>query len=374
MKAYKDCRNSFFYSFSRIDNNRYGGWILDTFHKKIKQTTMGVIEPINEFYPSTEYVNDPIISGKLNDEIVTRIENSFAFIAVVGEAYIKQNFCDLELEYIKSKLDNSMAKNRVFLIAINDKAKNALIEKTKDSGFTVIPFFDDNKRRPTSMTNQELVDLAMDISEKIGESICRDQYDEPYMNDSCPDSTGLDEPYIIDSGPDSADANDNNTGNLKQKVVVYLDDKEKETTKALQKYIKTSCIDLYEEYTPSVRELDIGYIRNNKNRRRLKKSFNGIVLSGVGKDPEAVLEHINFFEDEFDAGIECFPGIVANLVPDKSSINEVPNSYGWNYFNFVFDKNAHSAGVITPFPKDANSSIASFIDDVIAHKKSQDDD
>lgn len=169
MKDYIDCEYTFFLSYSSKDNKAELKWI-DQLYEKISQTTEGRLPFSFEYKSGSRYSTDPVVSGKLDDKLTQRLDNSFAYIAVVGDSYLESDFCKLEFDYISKRLDQINADGRAFIIAMTKNAMRKL-EQMNLNNFVINKLYDESSNEIMDMNSKELETILKNIGKEISKSV-----------------------------------------------------------------------------------------------------------------------------------------------------------------------------------------------------------
>lgn len=169
MKNYNDCNYSFFFSFSSADNDMRLDWITNCYDL-LKKTTKGHISTIGDFKEPFYYVDEKILHGRLDAKIKRKLSESYAYIAVVDENYLKSSICDIEFDYIKDCIDRDETDVLAFVFVLSEDAAEILNNKYELSDYTVHHVYKSNGSLiPT--TDQEIKELLQDIGKCISKHI-----------------------------------------------------------------------------------------------------------------------------------------------------------------------------------------------------------
>lgn len=169
MKDYKDCDYTFFFSYSSKDNKAELEWI-DQLYEKISQTTEGQLPFSFEYKGGAKYSSDPLVSGKIDDKLRQRMDNSYAYIAVVGDSYLESDFCKLEFDYISKQLKKINSDGRAFVISMSKNAQIKL-EQMNLNNFVINKLYDNSSNKILDMDSKDLATILKSIGREISKSV-----------------------------------------------------------------------------------------------------------------------------------------------------------------------------------------------------------
>ena len=169
MKRYEYCNYSFFYSFSSADNDMRLDWISDCYDL-LKKITRGYVSTVDDFKEPFYYVDEKILYGRLDAKIKRKLSESYAYIAVIDENYLKSNICDIEFDYIRDCFNYGEKDVLAFILVLSEEAGEILNEKYELSNYTVHHVYKSNGNViPTN--DQELLELLKAIGKRISHQI-----------------------------------------------------------------------------------------------------------------------------------------------------------------------------------------------------------
>lgn len=120
MKALKDCEYTAFISYAHADDAAWFDWITQ-FRNELERSLGAMLRGIRlpRFHLSGE--NGPV-AGQLSDELLRRVDASFAMIIVVHDNYAQSEWCLKELEYFRSLFGDEGFRQRLYIVAMSEAA------------------------------------------------------------------------------------------------------------------------------------------------------------------------------------------------------------------------------------------------------------
>ena len=120
MKPLKDCEYTAFISYAHADDAAWFDWITQ-FRNELERSLGAMLRGIRlpRFHLSGE--NGPV-AGQLSDELLRRVDASFAMIIVVHDNYAQSEWCLKELEYFKSLFGEEGFRQRLYIVAMSEAA------------------------------------------------------------------------------------------------------------------------------------------------------------------------------------------------------------------------------------------------------------
>ncbi len=120
MKPLADCEFTAFISYAHADDEAWFDWVTQ-FRTELERSLGALLRGIRlpRFHLSGE--NGPV-AGVLSDELMKRVEASFAMIIVVHDNYAQSDWCLKELEYFKSLFGDAGFRQRLYIVAMSETA------------------------------------------------------------------------------------------------------------------------------------------------------------------------------------------------------------------------------------------------------------
>lgn len=119
MKPLKDCEFTAFISYAHADDTAWFNWVTD-FRNELERS-LGALLRMRLPRIHLSAANGPV-AGVLSDELIKRVEASFAMIIVVHDNYAQSEWCLRELEYFKSLFGEEGLRQRLFVVALSESA------------------------------------------------------------------------------------------------------------------------------------------------------------------------------------------------------------------------------------------------------------
>jgi TIR domain len=120
MKSINDCEFTAFVSYAHADDDYCMGWITqfrDELDRGLRSALRGVSLP--PLHMSGE--NGPV-AGILSEELIKRIDASFAMVIVVADNYVQSSWCLKELAYFKTLFGEQGFRERLYIVALSEPA------------------------------------------------------------------------------------------------------------------------------------------------------------------------------------------------------------------------------------------------------------
>ena len=120
MKPLKDCEYTAFISYAHADDAAWFNWITQ-FRNELERSLGAMLRGVRlpRFHLSGE--NGPV-AGDLSDELLRRVDASFAMIIVVHDNYAQSEWCLKELEYFKTLFGDEGFRERLYIVAMSEAA------------------------------------------------------------------------------------------------------------------------------------------------------------------------------------------------------------------------------------------------------------
>ena len=119
MKPLKDCEFTAFISYAHADDTAWFNWVSD-FRNELERS-LGALLRMRLPRIHLSAANGPV-AGVLSEELMKRVEASFAMIIVVHDNYAQSEWCLRELEYFKSLFGDEGLRQRLFIVALSESA------------------------------------------------------------------------------------------------------------------------------------------------------------------------------------------------------------------------------------------------------------
>jgi len=120
MKPLKDCEYTAFISYAHADDAAWFNWVTQ-FRNELERSLGAMLRGVRlpRFHLSGE--NGPV-AGQLSDELLRRVDASFAMIIVVHDNYAQSEWCLKELEYFKTLFGDEGFRDRLYIVAMSEAA------------------------------------------------------------------------------------------------------------------------------------------------------------------------------------------------------------------------------------------------------------
>lgn len=120
MKPLKDCEYTAFISYAHADDTAWFNWITQ-FRNELERSLGALLRGVRlpRFHLSGE--NGPV-AGQLSDELLRRVDASFAMIIVVHDNYAQSEWCLKELAYFKQLFGDEGFRDRLYIVAMSETA------------------------------------------------------------------------------------------------------------------------------------------------------------------------------------------------------------------------------------------------------------
>jgi hypothetical protein len=120
MKALKDCEFTAFISYAHADDAAWFDWITQ-FRNELERGLSALLRGVRLPRMHLSGENGPV-AGVLSDELLKRVESSFAMIIVVHDNYAQSDWCLKELEYFRSLFGDEGFRQRLYIVAMSESA------------------------------------------------------------------------------------------------------------------------------------------------------------------------------------------------------------------------------------------------------------
>ena len=120
MKPLKDCEFTAFISYAHADDAAWFDWVTQ-FRNELERGLSALLRGVKLQRMHLSGENGPV-SGRLSDELMERIADSFAMIIVVHDNYAQSDWCLRELEYFKSLFGDEGFRDRLYIVAMSESA------------------------------------------------------------------------------------------------------------------------------------------------------------------------------------------------------------------------------------------------------------
>ena len=153
MKPLKDCEFTAFISYAHADDEAWFNWVTQ-FRNELERGLQALLRGVRlpRFHLSGE--NGPV-AGVLSDELLKRVDNSYAMIIVVHDNYAQSDWCLQELAYFKTLFGEQGFRERLYIVALSE---TAMLQVSSSAAWKQLmpnddqvwmPFFDpSDKARP----------------------------------------------------------------------------------------------------------------------------------------------------------------------------------------------------------------------------------
>jgi hypothetical protein len=153
MKPLQDCEFTAFISYAHADDAAWFDWVTQ-FRNELERGLGALLRGIRLPRMHLSGENGPV-AGVLSDELMKRVQASFAMIIVVHDNYAQSDWCLKELEYFKSLFGDEGFRQRLYVVALSESAMLAVSGGTAwkrllpSEDQVWMPFFDpSDKNRP----------------------------------------------------------------------------------------------------------------------------------------------------------------------------------------------------------------------------------
>jgi hypothetical protein len=120
MRPLKDCEFTAFISYAHADDAAWFDWITQ-FRNELERGLSALLRGVRLPRMHLSGENGPV-AGVLSDELLKRVESSFAMIIVVHDNYAQSDWCLKELEYFKSLFGDEGFRQRLYIVAMSESA------------------------------------------------------------------------------------------------------------------------------------------------------------------------------------------------------------------------------------------------------------
>lgn len=120
MKPLKDCEYTAFISYAHADDAAWFNWITQ-FRNELERSLGAMLRGVRlpRFHLSGE--NGPV-AGQLSEELLRRVDASFAMVIVVHDNYAQSEWCLKELAYFKELFGDEGFRDRLYIVAMSETA------------------------------------------------------------------------------------------------------------------------------------------------------------------------------------------------------------------------------------------------------------
>jgi hypothetical protein len=356
-KKYSECVYSAFISYAHADDAANYKWI-SHFRRELQQKLNGdLARTSGGAKPSHLSQENGPIKGGLADELLRRIEHSFALIVIAGDNYSGSEWCVEELEFFKQLFGELGLRQRLYMLAIRndvmvrvqanpDWQKLALPDQVwipcyDDQNDAVSPYMENGALTPgfVSILSKVSKDLVSNIKESVTarvpptiqktELVCESNPVEQTDTVKEQPTAPLQSAPVLQqvSPPARADS-----------VHIYIESNPLELNewKPLGRRLAELWKDVNKEVQiePPVkirfRGLPVEEIDSRSNRL---DDADGVVLLWGKKDSHALRKSIDKVEDLLPDTDAFAPGIVACLTPPQQA-GQPRSALGWSVVGF----------------------------------------
>jgi hypothetical protein len=120
MKSITECDYSAFISYAHADDDLCMGWITQ-FRNELDRGLSAKLRGVRLPPLHLSGDNGPV-GGVLSDELIKRVDASFAMIIVVGDNYVQSTWCLKELAYFKRLFGDQGFRDRLYILALSQTA------------------------------------------------------------------------------------------------------------------------------------------------------------------------------------------------------------------------------------------------------------
>jgi hypothetical protein len=120
MKSITECDYTAFISYAHADDDLCLGWITQ-FRNELDRGLSAKLRGVRLPPLHLSGDNGPV-GGVLSDELIKRVDASFAMIIVVGDNYVQSTWCLKELAYFKRLFGDQGFRDRLYILALSQTA------------------------------------------------------------------------------------------------------------------------------------------------------------------------------------------------------------------------------------------------------------
>jgi TIR domain len=120
MKPISECDYTAFISYAHADDDLCMGWITQ-FRNELDRGLSAKLRGVRLPPLHLSGDNGPV-GGVLSDELIKRVDASFAMIIVVGDNYVQSTWCLKELAYFKRLFGDQGFRDRLYILALSQTA------------------------------------------------------------------------------------------------------------------------------------------------------------------------------------------------------------------------------------------------------------
>jgi hypothetical protein len=120
MKRLEDCEFTAFISYAHADDAAWFNWVTQ-FRIELERGLGALLRGVRLPRMHLSGENGPV-SGRLSDELLKRVESSFAMIIAVHDNYAQSEWCLKELEYFRELFGEDGFRQRLYIVAMSEEA------------------------------------------------------------------------------------------------------------------------------------------------------------------------------------------------------------------------------------------------------------
>lgn len=120
MKPLQDCEFTAFISYAHADDAAWYGWV-GQFRSELERGLGALLRGVRLPRLHLSGENGPV-AGALSDELMKRVEASFALVIVVHDNYAQSDWCLKELEYFRAVHGDEGLRQRLYIVALSEAA------------------------------------------------------------------------------------------------------------------------------------------------------------------------------------------------------------------------------------------------------------
>jgi hypothetical protein len=120
MKRLEDCEFTAFISYAHADDAAWFNWVTQ-FRTELERGLGALLRGVRLPRMHLSGENGPV-AGRLSDELLKRVESSFAMIIAVHDNYAQSEWCLKELEYFRELFGEDGFRQRLYIVAMSESA------------------------------------------------------------------------------------------------------------------------------------------------------------------------------------------------------------------------------------------------------------
>lgn len=368
-RPFSSYRYSAFMSYAFDDDKSWNKWI-SNFGYELNQALKPRVRGFRVPDVHLASANGPI-HGVLSDALRCNVEDSFAMLLFVHDAYVDSNWCLDELQYFKSLFASDGFRDRLYIIGMSEPA--ILNLKTHAAWKRLfpyddqvwMPFFRDGDRtfpipiypadaRPNRATvSEEFWERFVRLREQLAVQLKKCAESERDLGASPVPTTGG--PAVYPS-PEDRDL-----------VRIYIEGtQEHKYWGALSQKVSDSWdqVVALEHVEPPLHLRPTGLPLSEIHQRPILGNANGVVLLWARKTPDTLLAQVRAVEPQL-SGPKPVPGLVAYLMNSAGDLPSIREFDNWPVTRFLI----RDDGSATVIDEDA-SLLKTFLKRVLSHKRS----